>query len=106
MDTLHKKYAPELLNIILRMKGYYIKCAQLAVGAGLLPQAYEDEFKVLLDSVPPRDTHTIVSIIESELGKPIGEIFKSFDEKALAAASIGQVHRATLHDGKKIVVKV
>jgi len=89
MNELHKCYAPELLNIVLRMRGYYVKCAQMAAGGGFLPQAYEDEFKVLLDAVPPRDTETIVKIIESELGRPIGEIFKTFDEKALAAASIG-----------------
>ena len=72
----------------------------MAVGAGLLPKEYEDEFKVLLDRVPPRDTETIIKIVESELGRPISEVFKTFDETALAAASIGQVHRATLHDGK------
>lgn len=49
MEVLHKKYAPEMLNIILRMKGYYVKCAQMGVGADLLPKAYENEFKILLD---------------------------------------------------------
>lgn len=78
----------------------------MCVGADLLPEAYDTALKVLLDAVPPRDTQTIIKIIETELGKPISEIFKFFDEKALAAASIGQVHKATLHDGTKVVVKV
>lgn len=56
--------------------------------------------------MPPRDFPTIKKIVEDELGKPIGEIFKSFDEDAIAAASIGQVHLATLKDGAKVVVKV
>ena len=75
----------------------------MCVGAGQLPDAYDELLKVLLDEVPPREFKIVKSIIEAELGKPMSEIFSSFDEKALAAASIGQVHKATLHDGKKIV---
>ena len=89
MNELHKTYAPELLNIILRMRGYYVKGAQMCVGSGLLPDAYENSFKILLDKVPPRDFDVIKAILEEELGKPIGDVFKSFDEKAIAAASIG-----------------
>ena len=51
----------------------------MCVGAGLLPDAYEDSFKVLLDKVPPRDFEIIKKIIEEELGKPIEEVFKTFD---------------------------
>jgi ubiquinone biosynthesis protein len=64
----------------------------MGVGADLLPKAYEDEFKILLDKVPPRDFEVIKNIIESELGTQINEVFKNFNEEALAAASIGQVH--------------
>ena len=78
----------------------------MGVGADLLPKAYENEFKILLDKVPPRDFEVVKKIIESELGKTMEEVFKDFDEQALAAASIGQVHRATLHSGAKVVVKV
>ena len=78
----------------------------MGVGADLLPKAYEDEFKILLDKVPPRDFDVIKKIVESELGTPISEVFKTFNEEALAAASIGQVHLATLHNGAKVVVKV
>ena len=61
----------------------------MCVGSGLLPEAYENSFKILLDKVPPREFEVVKSIIERELGKPIDEVFKTFDEKALAAASIG-----------------
>ena len=104
--ALHRYYAPELLRIILKMRGYYIKAAQMCVGADILPEEYNEVLKILLDEVPPRDPKTIIEIIESELDRPISSVFTFFDEKALAAASIGQVHRAVLHDGTKIVVKV
>jgi hypothetical protein len=60
----------------------------------------------LQENVPPQPFETVRATIESELGKPLREVFKSFDRKPLGAASIGQVHRATLHDGTPVVVKV
>ena len=106
-DALHNKYAPELLKIVLEMKGYYIKAAQMLCGINILPSAYDDALKVLLDSVPPRSTDLIKSIIEEELGKPLQEIFSTFEETPIGAASIGQVHLATLKSsGQRVVVKV
>jgi predicted unusual protein kinase regulating ubiquinone biosynthesis (AarF/ABC1/UbiB family) len=100
MEELHTFWAPDVLRIILKMRGYYIKAAQMCVGANLLPKKYDEVLKCLLDEVPPRDYETIKSIIEAETGQPIDKIFASFDKKAIAAASIGQVHKATLFDGK------
>ena len=56
--------------------------------------------------MPPRPTAEIIAIIESEFGCPIHEVFKTFDETPLGAASIGQAHAATLLDGTEVVVKV
>ena len=107
MDELHRIYAPELLRIILEMKGYYIKAAQMVCGIGMLPDAYEDELKCLLDDVPPRDTALIKSIIEEEFDCPIDDLFESFSDKSIGAASIGQAHLATLKgSGHEVVVKV
>jgi predicted unusual protein kinase regulating ubiquinone biosynthesis (AarF/ABC1/UbiB family) len=106
MEELHTFWAPDMLRIILKMRGYYIKAAQMCVGASLLPKKYDETLKCLLDEVPPRDYETIKAIIEAEIGKPIDTIFASFEKEAIAAASIGQVHKATLQDGSKIVVKV
>ena len=77
-------------------------------GVGILPDAYEEALEILLDNVPPRPAPLIKSIIEAELGKPVEELFDSFEELPIGAASIGQVHRATLKSSPKehVVVKV
>eukprot|EP00568_Trieres_chinensis_P011803 CAMPEP_0183304864 /NCGR_PEP_ID=MMETSP0160_2-20130417/9800_1 /TAXON_ID=2839 ORGANISM="Odontella Sinensis, Strain Grunow 1884" /NCGR_SAMPLE_ID=MMETSP0160_2 /ASSEMBLY_ACC=CAM_ASM_000250 /LENGTH=413 /DNA_ID=CAMNT_0025467983 /DNA_START=50 /DNA_END=1291 /DNA_ORIENTATION=- len=61
---------------------------------------------VLQDQCPAKDFSVVKSIIESEYGKPLSEVFSSFEEDTIGAASIGQVHRATLVDGSPVVVKV
>ena len=82
---------------------YYIKAAQMMCGIGILPEAYEDELKILLDAVPHRDTALIKGIIEKELGAAVGDIFSSFRDTPIGAASIGQVHLATLKDSGRPV---
>jgi hypothetical protein len=107
LQDLHQVWAPEALRIVLDMKGYYIKAAQMMCGVGMLPDVYEDVLKVLLDDVPARDTSLIKSIIESELGAPVEQVFDSFRDTPIGCASIGQVHLATLKgSGQKVVVKV
>ena len=63
---------------------------------GMLPAAYEESFSCLLDGVPAKDFATVRGIIEEELGGKLEDHFESFDTEAIAAASIGQVHRARL----------
>ena len=106
MEKLHEKWAPEMLRIVLSQRGYYIKAAQMMCGVGILPDAYDESLKVLLDDVPPRDTKLIRSIVEKELAIPIEEVFSTFENKPIGAASIGQVHLATLKNGHRCVVKV
>jgi ubiquinone biosynthesis protein len=86
--------------------GYYLKAGQMLVGMRLLPPQMEQELEVLQDKVPPRPVALIRAIIEDELGCPVDQVFASFDDQAIGAASIGQVHRATLLDGTEVVVKV
>ncbi len=107
-DSVGRLTVPQRLRHTLEELGAtYIKLGQLLSGrADLLPPDYIEEFSKLLDSAPPVAADEIRSVIESELGAPVDELFASFDDAPLASASIGQVHRATLLDGQEIVVKV
>ena len=77
---------------------------------GMLPAAYEESFSCLLDGVPAKDFATVRKIIEEQLGGKLEDHFESFDSEAIAAASIGQVHRARLRHNDTnvtdVVVKV
>ncbi len=85
----------------------FVKLGQaLSTRSDLFPDEYIDEFSKLQDNVPPFDTNVAIQIIEKSLKKPILEVFKSFDEDPLAAASIAQVHSAILKNGDEVVVKV
>jgi len=72
----------------------------------LLPADIADELAKLQDRVPPFDGALAKARIESSLGRPVATLFGSFEAQALAAASIAQVHAATLPDGREVVVKV
>ena len=85
----------------------FIKMGQVLSGrVDLLPAEYIRELTKLLDAAPPVPTQQIVACIEQELGTPLSERFGSFELEPIASASIGQVHRATLPDGQKVVVKI
>ena len=105
-SELHAKYAPEALDMVLSLGGYYIKISQTLVGAHILPKEYDDVFEKLLDDVPPKPYSDIKEIVEEQLQAPLETNFSSFNEKPIGAASIGQVHKATLNNGKEVVVKV
>jgi ubiquinone biosynthesis protein len=84
----------------------FVKLGQvLSLRPDLVPNSYCEEFKKLQDNVAPLDSKAIHQVIEAELKRPVSAIFSSFDDKPLAAASVGQVHKAVL-DGKSVVVKV
>src|SRR6202040_2457738 len=75
----------------------FIKLGQiLSTRADLLPAAYQVELAKLQDAAPSINIGVVTSIIESEFGRPVEAVFGSFDPVPLAAASIGQVHAATL----------
>ena len=98
----------ERLRMALQDLGpVYVKFGQiLSTRRDLLPQDIADELALLQDQVPPFPGDQARDIIEDALGKPVSEIFASFDTNPLASASIAQVHPATLHDGREAVVKV
>lgn len=85
----------------------FIKLGQaLSTRLDLLPDDIAEELIKLQDNVPPFDADLARQEIEAALGQPVSEIFASFEKQPLASASVAQVHRATLHSGEKVVVKV
>jgi ubiquinone biosynthesis protein len=85
----------------------FVKFGQaLSTRRDLLPADIADELAKLQDRVPPFDSGIAMASIEKAFGRPIGEIFGSFEPKPLAAASIAQVHVATLKSGGEVVVKI
>ncbi len=100
--------APVRLRMALSELGAtFIKLGQiLSTRADLLPPHYLEELARLQDQASPVPTEAIRAIVVEELGRPIEEVFASFDSTPLAAASIGQVHAASLRDGTEVVVKV
>ena len=90
-----------------QLGGAWIKLGQmLALRFDLLPAAYCDELFKLLNQVAPFSYGEVEGIVRQELGADIETIFRSFEPVSFAAASIGQVHRAVLHSGEAVAVKV
>jgi ubiquinone biosynthesis protein len=85
----------------------YIKLAQIvSSGEGIFPPELVAEFKRCRDQVRAESFNTVLAVVEADLGRPVEEVFTFFDEVPLAAASIAQVHCATLRTGEDVVVKV
>ncbi|MGB0466056.1 MAG: ubiquinone biosynthesis regulatory protein kinase UbiB [Pontibacterium sp.] len=85
----------------------FIKFGQmLSTRRDLLPDDVAEELKKLQDQVPPFAGNEAQAIIEQALGQPVSELFSSFEVEPLASASVAQVHKATLFDGREVVVKV
>lgn len=85
----------------------FIKVGQLfSTRADLFPTEFVEELSKLQDRVPAFSYEQVVAIVQEDLGKPIHQLYRSFDPVPIAAASLGQVHRAQLHSGEEVVVKV
>jgi ubiquinone biosynthesis protein len=99
---------PEITVRILQDLGpTYVKIGQIASQqTDYLPREYCDALASLRSKVAPMDIATVRAQIEKYLGKPVDELYASFDEKPLGSASIAQVHKATLSDGTVVAVKV
>lgn len=104
------KNTPLAIRIRLALEALgptFVKLGQaLSTRSDLFPDEYIDEFAKLQDNVPAFESALAIQIIEKSLKKPLLDVFKSFDEVPMAAASIAQVHSAVLKNGDEVVVKV
>ncbi|CAI0554635.1 unnamed protein product [Linum tenue] len=101
-----KALAKWLKDTILRLGPTFIKIGQqFSTRVDILAQEYVDQLSELQDQVPPFPSETALSIVEEELGAPVEDVFERFDFEPIAAASLGQVHRARLK-GQEVVIKV
>src|ERR687895_76766 len=111
LDSFHNQTARQLVDMLGEMKGAAMKLGQLASfyefsAPGEYLSTYRDALTMLQDSAPPMDPKASRTVIEEEFGKPVEDVFASFDDSPVAAASIGQVHRAELPSGEDVAVKV
>ncbi|MBN2516477.1 MAG: AarF/ABC1/UbiB kinase family protein [Deltaproteobacteria bacterium] len=105
VETLTRE---ERIRMILEELGpTFVKLGQiLSTRPDLIPVSLIRELSKLQDEVPPFPASQAKAIVETELNAPVGELFQKFDEIPMAAASIGQVHRAQLKSGEEVIVKV
>ncbi|XP_073854070.1 aarF domain-containing protein kinase 1 isoform X9 [Macaca fascicularis] len=105
--TVHLRSARRLCELCCANRGTFIKVGQhLGALDYLLPEEYTSTLKVLHSQAPQSSMQEIRQVIREDLGKEIHDLFQSFDDTPLGTASLAQVHKAVLHDGRTVAVKV
>jgi predicted unusual protein kinase regulating ubiquinone biosynthesis (AarF/ABC1/UbiB family) len=108
----HEDIADNTLTVLGELRGGALKIGQLAsfVDVDLIPpefrSVYQDKLADLRDSAPPMSWNKIKKVLDGEWDEPVESLFEDFEHEAVAAASIGQVHRAVLPDGRRVAVKI
>jgi predicted unusual protein kinase regulating ubiquinone biosynthesis (AarF/ABC1/UbiB family) len=112
LEATHLEAAERMVKTLGNMKGAAMKIGQLAsfIDTEFLPpeyaQLYQEELSKLRSQAPPMPWKKVKSVLEDQWEDPVEELFEDFEHDAAAAASIGQVHRAVLPDGRKVAVKI
>jgi predicted unusual protein kinase regulating ubiquinone biosynthesis (AarF/ABC1/UbiB family) len=112
LERRHLEAAEQIVAALGTMKGAAMKLGQVMsfLDVGLVPEEHREEFQrklgALRDAAPKVRFDDMRKVIEAELDEPLRDLFSDFDETPVAAASIGQVYRAVLHDGREVAVKV
>src|SRR5579884_922017 len=112
LEKRHIEAAEQIVTALGTMKGAAMKIGQVAsfLDVGFVPEEYREEFQrklgELRDAAPKVRFKDMRRVMEEEWEEPLEDVFEDFGEEPVAAASIGQVYRATLHDGRDVAVKV
>ncbi|XP_075782901.1 aarF domain-containing protein kinase 1 isoform X3 [Pelodiscus sinensis] len=107
LQKVHLRSAERLRDLCCANRGTFIKVGQhLGALDYLLPEEYTRTLKVLHSQAPQSSMQEIEQVIREDLGKEIKELFVSFEDTPLGAASLAQVHKAVLQDGRTVAVKV
>src|SRR5205809_2110652 len=103
----HRRSAERAYRLATRLEGLPIKvCQFLGSRADILPAEYVEVLSQLQDRVPPRRLATFLPLLRRELGRPVEAAFAELDPTPLASASLAQVHRGRLRDGREVAVKM
>ncbi len=106
-DEKNAKAGEILLNGLSQLRGSGLKILQnLALEEGLLPEPTLRKIESAFDQIEPLSGMVVRKILKIELGRPIEEVFSDFNDQAIAAASLGQVHEARMKSGEDVVLKV
>lgn len=112
LEKRHAESAEQMVKTLGSLKGVAIKVAQMAsiIDVDLLPEEYREiyqrELGTLRQNAPSMSWKKVQKVLDDQWDRPISKVFSEFDTEATAAASIGQVHRATLKDGRDVAVKI